>query len=332
VDLSGTVDFTEMTRLPFVRLPDLDAWRLQGSGVIEAKFRGRFSDWSAAAIESRLRADRLSVRDLPLEQLTATLEQSDGVTRVRMPAALCAGGKCWGELIIERGSPEQPATYLLQADVVGLQLEALAQTIPAWRARAVRGRASAHALLSGTWEQRATWRGEGWLTAEGQGLGDLPLLDKVLRGLVGALADRLGLETLRRMQITQASVRWRLTDERFHTKDLRLGGNAGPEPVAVYATGSVGFDRTLDFVIEPELSEGAVLQAPTTSSLASTVLQAAGQLERLRRLIGRHRLTGTLDQPTYHFEFSTQEVFKQLAPGPGDLIQQLLDAVRKPAP
>ncbi|MBI3321923.1 MAG: hypothetical protein HYZ91_06630, partial [Candidatus Omnitrophica bacterium] len=94
------------------------------------------------------------------------------------------------------------------------------------------------------------------------------------------------------------------------------------------ANGSVGFDRSLDFVIEPELSERIVLQSPTTSTLAATVLKAAGQLDRLRRLIGRHRLTGTLDHPTYRFELSTQEIFKQLAPAAGDFLQQLLESVR----
>ena len=103
---------------------------------------------------------------------------------------------------------------------------------------------------------------------------------------------------------------------------------AGTEPVAIYAKGSVGFDQTLDFVIEPELSEGVVLQAPTTASLAGTVLKAAGQLERLRRLIGRHRLTGTLKEPVYRFEFGTQDVLKQLAPGPTDILQNIFDAVR----
>ncbi len=100
------------------------------------------------------------------------------------------------------------------------------------------------------------------------------------------------------------------------------------EPVAVYATGSVGLDQTLDFVVEPELSEGALLQAPTTASLARTFLQAAGGLERLRRMIGRHRLTGTLQKPQYRFELSPQEVFKQIAPASGELLQQLLDVVR----
>jgi hypothetical protein len=100
---------------------------------------------------------------------------------------------------------------------------------------------------------------------------------------------------------------------------------AGAEPVAIYATGSVGLDQTLDLTVEPELSEGAVLEAPTTASLATTVLRAAGQLERLRRLIGRHRLTGTIKQPEYRFELSSQEVIRSLAPGPADFLQKLFD-------
>ncbi|MBI3083289.1 MAG: hypothetical protein HYY90_02860 [Candidatus Omnitrophica bacterium] len=330
VDLSGTIELSELRRLPFLPLPQLDAWNLEGLATIEATFEGRFSDWPAATIQSRLRLDQLKVREIPLEHLNATLEQSGGLLRVRLPSGLCAEGKCWGELIVKHRSHTQPTTILLQADVVGLQLARLARAIPAWRSRSVTGSASAHAAFSGSWEQRPTWRGEGWLNASGERLGDLPLLDKLFRGLFGVLSDRLGLEALRRAQITQASVQWRLSQERFHTEDLRLAGLAGAEPVAVYAKGSVGLDRTLDFVIEPELSEGVVLKAPTTSTLAGTVLKAAGQLERFRRLIGRHRLTGTLDHPDYRFEFTTQEIFKQSSPAPSDLIQQLLDAVGKP--
>ena len=57
-------------------------------------------------------------------------------------------------------------------------------------------------------------------------------------------------------------------------------------------------------------------------------MKAAGQLERLRQLIGRHHLTGTLKDPKYRFELSTQEVFKELTPGASDFLQNLLDAVR----
>ena len=77
-----------------------------------------------------------------------------------------------------------------------------------------------------------------------------------------------------------------------------------------------------------EVQRAARLYAEGDPAQARTVLQAAGHLERLRQIIGRHRLTGTLNEPVYRFELSTQEVFKQLAPTPGDLLQNLLDAVR----
>ncbi len=323
----GVVELSELTQLPFLPWPALEPWRLRGRAELETQFRGHLAHWTQGAIRGRLRADQLSVREIPIEQLVGELEQQGGTLRLRIPSVTVAGGKSWVELALEHRG--QTRNYLLQCDVVGLQLARLSEVVPAWRNRPVTGNASAHALLSGTWEQRATWKGEGWLKATGQELGNMPLLNKLFRGLFGVLADRFGLEMLRRAQITQVSVQWRLGRERFSTEDLRLAGLAGTEPVALYATGSVGFDQTLDFVIEPELSEGALLQGSATGTLAGTILQSAGKLDRFRRLVGRHRLTGTLKDPDYHFEFSLQEVFRQLAPAdPGELFQNLLDVIR----
>ena len=324
--MMGAVELSELESIPFLSLPALQGWNLHGLAEVETQFQGSFVRWREADFNGRLRADRLQVKDLPVEQLSCQFEQTEGTLRVRVPMALVAEGKFVGELNVKHHPAAQD--YLLQADLVGLQLARLTQIVPAWRSRSLSGIASAHALLSGTWQDRRTWRGEGWLNASGEGLGDMPLLDKLFGGLFGVLADRMGLDMLRRAQITQASVQWQLTQERLKTDNLRLGGLAGTEPVAVYAKGSVGLDQTLDFVIEPELSESLVLQSPTTSTLASTVLKAAGQLERLRRLIGRHRLTGTLNNPQYRFELSTQEILKQLAPGPIEFLQHLLDSAR----
>ena len=71
-----------------------------------------------------------------------------------------------------------------------------------------------------------------------------------------------------------------------------------------------------------------MLEAPNTSSLASIALRAAGQLDRFRRLIGRHRLTGTLQEPDYRFEFSPSEAVRQVAPAPADFLQGVLDSLR----
>lgn len=327
VAFAGTIELSELTAVPFLPLPALEPWALRGAADVQGEFRGRFDDWQAASIRGRVRAGHLEARHLPLEQLVCAIEQRERVLRAQILSALFAEGKLAGELTITHTAPARQ-DVLVQADLIGMALDRLTQAIPAWRNRSVTGRASAHATLSGTWQVRQSWKGEGWLKGDGEQLGDVPLLDKVFRGLFGVLADRLTLDSLRKAQITSVTGRWQLAQERIATDDLRLGGSAGNEPVAIYARGTVGLDHTLDFVIEPELSEGVMLEAPTTATLARTVLQAAGRLEQLRRLIGRHRLTGTLDAPVYRFEFSTREIFKQLAPTSADLFQNLLDAVR----
>jgi hypothetical protein len=326
LQLTGTVEAADLSRFPFLNIPALEPWKLAGTVAVTADLDGPLTKWEEAHLRGRLSATQLSVRDVPVEQLACEFEQQDRTMRVHVPSALVADGRFRGELTVRHRTAD--AEFLTEADLIGLRLERLALAVPAWQQRQITGTASAHAVITGLWKQRATWQGQGWLNASGERLADVPLLDKVFRGLFGMLGDRLGLEVLRRAQITQASVTWRLSQERLQTDDLRLAGTAGTEPVALYARGSVGLDQTLDFVIEPELSEGIVLESPTTSTLASAVLKAAGQLERLRRLIGRHRLTGTLKDPEYRFEYGTGEVLKQIAPGPTDLLQGILESLR----
>ncbi len=174
--------------------------------------------------------------------------------------------------------------------------------------------ASTHALLTGHWGASESLEGEGWLHATGEHLAELPLLDRVLQGIFGALADRLGLSSMRKAQMTALSGQWQMAHARVMTDDLKLSGFSGTEPVAIYVRGSIGLDNTLDLTIEPELSEGIVLQAPQVSTVPSTFLKALGGLERLRRLVGRHHLGGTIEKPEYKFEFSLEQLFGRTLP------------------
>ena len=99
----------------------------------------------------------------------------------------------------------------------------------------------------------------------------------------------------------------------------------GQDPIVIYVRGSAGFDRTLDLVIEPELSDALILQAPNTATPASAVFKTFGRLEQLRRLIGRHRITGTVDKPRYKFEISLDQIFGQTIPSG---LQYLFDSLR----
>lgn len=325
VHVRGAVDLEELARLPWLPLPSLAAWQPRGLLTLDGVFEGRPADWRQASWRGQAQGEGLRLKDVPVDQLVCEFDNQSGALRLRVPSASVAGGAVQADLALE---PRETGTgFLLKLDVTQLQLERLTDALPAWRGRDIQGAASAKAALSGVWEQRASWVGDGWLNASGDRLGELPLLEKVFKGFFGVLADRLGLDALRRGQITQAGFQWQLSQERLHTEDLRLSGTSGGEPVAVYARGSVGLDQSLDLVIEPELSEGMLLQAPSTASIANTVLKAANRLERFRRLVGRHRLTGTLAQPQYRFEYSLQEVFRQLVPAPEDLLQGLFNSL-----
>ncbi|MBI4354334.1 MAG: hypothetical protein HY595_03775 [Candidatus Omnitrophica bacterium] len=205
-------------------------------------------------------------------------------------------------------------TYLVSADLTQIDLAQHSTSIPACRNQSPEGTASSSFNLMGKTGDPSSLQGTGWINATGTRLVDIPLLTRVLQGMLGALADRLGVSVVRSAQITSITGQWHLADQRLVTEDLRLAGTSGTEPMAIYVKGSVGLDKTLDLTIEPELSDQLVLESPSTSSLSGALLKAMGGLERLRRMVGRHRIVGTLDKPEYKFEVSLQELLNQTFP------------------
>ena len=183
-------------------------------------------------------------------------------------------------------------------------LAQIAQAIPAWRSAGLSGMLSGRLVLSGPASSPAQLKGQGWLNAAGERLGDIPLLDRLFRGALGGVAERLGLSAMRRAQLTEIACQWRLANARIATEDLRLLGTMNDsEPVTLYVRGSVGLDRTLDFMIEPEFSEQLALQSPIL-----------GGLTRVSKLVSRHHLGGTIDKPEYKFEVTIQELLNQAIP------------------
>ncbi len=321
--VSGTLEPSDLTRLPWLRLDALKPWRMYGATVLQLQMVGPLGDWNAVSASGTLSADTLSIRELPFRAVRLELEQGQGRLSIRLTNAFLADGKLLGQYLADYST--EPARSLLEFDLTQADLAQVAEAIPAWRNRHINGALSGHASFLGTWADRNRLSGDGWLRANGEHLADIPLLDQILRGFFGALADRLGLAMFRSAQITELSGQWRVLGGRVDTKDFRLGGWAGTEPIAIYLRGSVGLDGTLDLTVEPELSEQLVLQAPTTATPSSAILKTVGGLERLRRLVGRHHLGGTIEKPDYKFEFSLDQLLNQLLHGGLD---QLLESIR----
>jgi len=322
---TGTVALSDLSRIPWVHPTGLEAWQPDGTTMVHLRLLGPANDWRSIEAAGFLHADHLVVRGVPFRAVSAELEQGQGRVAVRLTHAALAGGRLTGEFLTQTTGRDEPARYLLECDLTGADLAQLAASIPAWHQRQLQGSASAHASFSGFWNDRGSLRGEGWVHATGEQLGELPVIDRLFRGVFGALAERLGLAGLRKAQLTKLAGQWRLSQERIITDDLRLTGTLGMEPIIVALRGSVGLDATLDLTVEPELPEQLVLQAPNTSTLSTTILKVVGGAERLRRLVGRHHLGGTIDHPQYTFEFSLDQLLNQLFPSG---LGQILESVR----
>lgn len=323
VSAGGTVELADLLRLPWVNTSGLKTWDPKGQTEVHVRLTGPLDRWQDLTAQGTLSADRLQLHGFLLRKVAAELKQGQGRLGLRLLEASLADGKLVGEYAVDLAA--SPRRYLLEWDLTAAQLDQLASSVPAWRDRRLQGVLSGHGGFLGTRGDRAGLRGDGWMVAEGDRLLELPLLDRLFRGVFGALADRLGLTTLRKAEIVRVAGQWQLAQERIRTEDFRVTGLSGTEPVTLVVRGSVGLDKTLDLVVEPELSEQLMLQAPTMSALSATILKVVGGMERIRSLVGRHRVIGTIDKPEYTFEFSLDQLLQQTLP---TQLDRLLDAIR----
>lgn len=321
--VTGTVAFDDLGRLPWVATTLVTGWELDGETSLRLQLRGSYEDWRSVSLSGVIQAETVSVRGIPVRSLNVELERGPQRLTVRLTNAKVADGRVTGEFIMEEQS-EEPRS-LLDVDLTMVELAQLAPAIPAWRTRRIEGAVSGHAGFLRLKKDRTRLQGQGWLHAKGARLGELPFLDRLFRGTFGALADRLGLSMLRTAQLTELNGQWRIFNARVLTDDLQLKGVSDGEPITVLVQGSVGFDHTLDLVIEPDLSEQLILQAPGTSAVSRTMLNLMGGIERLRRLVGRHHIGGTIDKPEYKFEMGLDQLLNSLLPLP---IDRVLDSAR----
>jgi len=322
LSVAGTVRLTDLSQIPWVNVSVLTPWQLEGDVEIQARLSGPLEQPQALSVSGLIQSEQLTIKGVPIRAVNAEIEQGTKQWSLRLAGASIAGGKLTGEFLLERS---EQARYLLEADLTTVDLQQLAASIPAWRGRDLQGTMSAHASFVGGWKDRSTMQGDGWLHAEGARLGEVPLLDRVFHGVFGALADRLGLTGLRKAQIVKVTGQWRIAQARVWTEDLHVTGLSGTDPIALLIRGSVGLDKTLDLVVEPELSEQLLTQAPNTSAIAGTILKVMGGLERARGVVGRHRISGTIDNPQYKFEVRLDQILNQSLPAG---IGQFLDSLR----
>lgn len=171
----------------------------------------------------------------------------------------------------------------------------------------LKGTLLARVALEGKLSDPSTYRGEGvfsitdgflWQTARFKNMGTLPLVR---------------VEGLDWVTFQEASATFRVRDRKIRTSDLTLLGDA----VDLSMEGAVGFEGSLDMVMDIRYSNAILEGAAITGGFVPLVVQQAGNA------ISQYHVGGTLRLPEYE---------KMLLPTPRGAARKLAGALRAVAP
>lgn len=244
------------------------------------------------------RAGRITLEALDADVATGSLSAQGEAS---LPLA---SGPCRGRLVLDR-----------------VDIAPMARSFWPESARPATGLLTARSEIDGARCEGSALHGTGAFHLSEGRLGSVPLFDKVLWGLLGNLADRLGYAELRRAEITQASGRWSLVDGKMQTDDTVVIAQYAGSAIPIQLRGWIGLDQQVDLLVEPRLPPDLLQQAPNIPQAIRELARAAVTVSDLKQLVGRQRITGTLQQPVSRFEFSFDELLRQL---PFQGLQQLL--------
>lgn len=302
----SAIELSDLSTLP---LPEtwrtrLTAQRVQGLVRANASLQGPLdARWLTGRLGVKGAAERCTIGAVTLQQMNADVRIEEGQLDVPTFGAVYAGGQVQGRLTADLRQAHPP----FQLQVAAIQVD-LAQATQPWRsatAPPMAGALNTSWTLQGQGLQWTALRGTGTVQAVGENLGTVPVLDRILGGLGGVVADHLRLGRLRQVTFKQVEGRITIAGGKAMTQDVAIRGDT----MGVLVEGAVGVpDGGLDLVALPSVAQAVVQESP----VAGVAAAPAKSFDALA--LGRVRITGTLQEPRFT---------SQLAPV-GDLLQRFL--------
>ena len=157
--------------------------------------------------------------------------------------------------------------------------------------------------LAGQWQRPDTFQGSGslsiakgllWQTNQFKAMGHLPLVK----------VEGLELVTFEEMSAT-----FHIQNKKIHTEDLAMFGDT----VDLSLRGAIGFDQSLDLIMNIQYSNAVFEGASITGGLAPIMVQQA------TNFISEYKLSGTLKKPTFE---------KMILPSGRSVGKKLTDVLR----
>lgn len=324
VSLDGTVYLDDAAQLPDSPLKralmNADA---RGEVRVAGDASCQPAQWQRGTYALTLQSPRLTWQQYQMERVSATVEARAGRLVLVGAEGSLYGGMVQGQGEWDASTPDPPS-WRLTGDLMQLHLEQLPR---AEGAASMDGALSGHVELAGRSGAPEGITGVGWARAQGTNLGTLTALRPMTGGLLSLLADYFKLSELRQVTLTQAGGHFTVKDRRLWSDDVALGGTVAPElpgtPVAFAMQGSVGFDQTVDFIVQPSIAETVLQSSPVVVPMVER-LRRLNRLVQLGNAFGKIRITGTLKKPAIKPELlPMREVLRNLMPTLDDVLDFL---------
>lgn len=263
------------------RTPGLSELRLAGKLSGPFQMHGVWNrpiDWD---LKTDLSGSRIRIqKDYILEEVTAQLRLSNQQLSIPLIRASCYGGSFGMKAQIDLAAKKPGVVGDFYLNSLDLKSWALSQSPPK---QDLSGTLIGKAGFKGYWGNPSSFTGNGafsvtrgslWKTDRFKAMGKLPLVK---------------VEGLDWVTFEEASATFEIRGGKFHTDDLTLLGDS----VDLSMKGTIGFDRSLDLIMNISYSDEIYQGADITGGIAPFMVQEASNF------ISQYHIHGNMQSPVF---------------------------------
>ncbi len=290
-DLNGSINL-EVGNLSkiFDKNSVLKSTQLSGQLDTQFNFRGRPVDFKNCYLQAKITSNNFSVYGLNTKNLSLDFFQDQKLAKVSSMKIDFYDGFIGGNGTMNLDATDIP--YQLELKTGGVKLEKLKLDTPA-KNKNISGTFSADVKLSGYAQDINKLNGAGNFSIIDGKLWELDLLQ--------GLGKLIFASDLGNISFSECSAEFLVKDKLIFTDNLSLKSNIAN----LYGPLKVGFDNSLNGVLDVEILSDMVPISGTLKDLTTAIIGQAGKF-------GEIKLSGSLNEPKYNFKPAVGNIIKGL--------------------
>ncbi len=304
VDISyeSSVNLADLSKFPIDATAKIKPMDPSGEITLNGKIKGKGMDWRAWEISSQAQSSLINILKYPIEDFKLSYHQSNGAIDLFESTAKIYDGnfkfQAKGD-VKDKDIPLEIATELNRLNLETLRKKQQLTTSN------LQGMLSLDLVGNGSLLSLDSFKGTGNVTiAEG-----ILWESNILQGILGSLL----IPEFQNVIFTDAHADFNVADKKITTQNAEVIS----KNVTLKANGWAGFDQNIDFVVNPEFSEIALLSSDSLKKAPTDLLTQS---------IAIH-VTGTLKEPKFRADTSVKKVLQNTTNVIKEGVKGILDQI-----